>query len=77
MSQTNKLLEYAWLTEYIDIQKDGKQFKVTFNDGDQWRQEWIDINELSRFSKEISLMVYEYFNQDHHDIKPAGFSNEK
>jgi hypothetical protein len=74
--KVNKLLQAVWITDEFSINKIGEVYNIKLNDGDFYFIREFDINELSRVSRELSLMVYEHFNPNHYDIKPAGFTKD-
>lgn len=69
-----KLLEAVYLTHEVRvIKRNGLFFVETSTEGGDTSEE-ISISQLSTLSKQLSLMTYEYFNPDHYDIKPIGFT---
>lgn len=70
-----KLITDVWIDDNISIRKDNDGFySAIFNDVDSYYSNRFSINELSIISRRLSLMVFEHFNPDHHDIKPCGFT---
>lgn len=73
MAEEIKTLQTVYLTSEVRIRKDGDKYFVETNIEGVDTSEEIDFNVLSRISKNISLMVFEHHNPDHHNLKPIGF----
>lgn len=67
------LIEAVYITHEVRIiKRNGEYFVETSTEhGDT--SETITLGQLSTISKQLSLMVFEHFNPDHYNIKPAGF----